>query len=271
MHGYKSLEIIYTLSDLAFYGGSLASSKLAKVCFAGHGGSPRAYSTLLKRLESNGLIKLDKSRSKDPKDWVPQLTSNGIDAHTPLSPHQSWNTGWDGQWRLLSFDLPTHDSLSRNRLRTWLKNLRFGKVQGSVWINHRSLTEIRQSFAQQNVPPDSILCIEGSFWTEASSRQYLEKAWPLDQMQKAYADYLKFLDSHTSVTPSLEAYLIWKNQEKHLWNVALTLDPLLPREIWSQTDRGPNLALEAEQRRRQATQSWHETVDQWTDLADTNG
>ncbi len=268
MQGSKSLEIIGILSDLALYGGSLATSKLAKLCFAGHGGSPRAYATLLKRLEANGLIELDKSGSTDPKDWVPQLTSNGMEAHAPPSPEQSWNAGWDGKWRLLTFDLPTHDSLSRNRLRGWLKALRFGKVQGSVWINHRSLAEIRQSFAQQNVPPDGILCMEGTFWAEGSSKEYIEKAWPLDQMQKTYADYLQFLDSNASVTTSFPAYQTWKAKEKRLWNLALSLDPLLPQEIWTQTNRGPNLALAAEQRRRQAIQAWQDTADQWTDLPD---
>ncbi|MDQ8181995.1 hypothetical protein [Pelagicoccus sp. SDUM812005] len=263
----KSLEILAIIGDLALETGAFAARKVSKICFAQHGGTRRAYTELLRRLEANELIIVEQIDSADPEDWVLRLTATGTQKHSPASPLRAWESPWDGLWRMLTFDLPAHDHSARSRLRSWLEELRFGKLQGSVWINHRSLSEIKRSFATLKVPPNAIVCMEGTFWDKGNEGQYVEKAWRLSAAQDAYSKYLKFLDQLQMPAPSFQTYQKWRSQERPLWNHALSLDPLLPRDLWNRCRRGANLALEAESRRAAAKRAWSETIPHWTDLS----
>jgi len=265
MKGPRSLEIISLLADLGFYGVTIASSQLAKICLEAYGGSNRAYITLLRRLEKSGHISLESNPQigGNSSSWVPRLTAKGKAVIGSPSPLTAWESKWDGKWRLITFDLPSHDSKARFRLRERLKMLRFGKLQGSVWISHRNLPELETSFAKLNVDSHSILCIEGNFWNSPSPQSYVENAWPLNHLQSAYSNYLRFLDTYDRTEKNLKNYQSWSSQEQSLWSAALKDDPLLPQELWPQNRLGNNLALEAEARRTSEYKNWLSSAPNW--------
>ena len=47
-------------------------------------------------------------------------------------PETQWARPWDGQWRLVLFDVPTGQNSQRERLRRYLRDKGFGYVQNSV-------------------------------------------------------------------------------------------------------------------------------------------
>ncbi len=263
MRGPKSFELLGILADIAVEGGQLAANKLASICFKAYGGSDRAYLSVLKRLEEKGLISIEKDDPNDKSTCVPQLTAAGKREIEPNCPFQAWNSKWDGQWRLLTFDLPKGDSKSRFRLREWLKAFHFGKLQGSVWLSHRSLKDIENSFAELEISPDQVVCIEGSFWGSGDNDTYVEKAWPLDRVQEAYAKYLDFLSSTQAAAKTLKGYQNWKLAEQALWSDATNMDPLLPQALWPKSRRDSNLALQAYQKRQEAIQNWQNAALTW--------
>jgi hypothetical protein len=62
----------------------------------------------------------------------------------PSDPEERWARPWDGQWRLVLFDVPTGQNSQRERLRRYLREKGFGYVQNSVWITPDPLTEERE-------------------------------------------------------------------------------------------------------------------------------
>lgn len=252
MHGPKSLELMMELADLALYGGILASKAIAKRTFAIHGGKPKAYKSLLQRLERKGVIAIEKRNSPDPRDWLPHLTDSGAATIMDQNPRDAWEAKWDGTWRLLTFDLPSHDSQSRSQLRRWLKTIKFGKIQGSVWITHRPMTEIELSFGKLEIPPKHIVCMSGKFWDRTQNDHYVEQAWNLDKVQDAYADYIDFLKLNPPTELKSDERLIWLRRERSIWTAATQIDPMLPQALWP-SSRGNNpRALEAASRREEA-------------------
>jgi hypothetical protein len=59
-------------------------------------------------------------------------------------PEAQWARPWDGQWRLVLFDVPTGQNAQRERLRRYLRDKGFGYLQNSVWISPDPLTAERE-------------------------------------------------------------------------------------------------------------------------------
>lgn len=262
MKAPKSLELMMLLSDLAIEGGNLTAKAIAKACFANHGGKASAYRVFLERLEKSGVVRLEKGDSTDPAEWIPQLTQSSPALPHRESPLEAWESEWDGLWTLLAFDLPTNDAKSRFRLREWLKEGKFGKLQGSVWISHRSLSSLENSFEQLELEPNHVACMEGRFWNASETDTFVEKAWKLDQIQDSYADYLRFLDAHPPLDSTPAEFRNWRQRETSLWLAATQKDPMLPKILWPKKREGKNRALEAANRRDQAKKSWLQTASQ---------
>ncbi|MBI4127679.1 MAG: hypothetical protein HY459_01270 [Parcubacteria group bacterium] len=104
----------------------------------------------LKRWERNGFI-----HKRRKTDWDFVLTKKGkellkervIEELTIRKPKR-----WDGQWRLVIFDIPEKYSEARNLLRWKLKNLGFRYVNLSVWaFPYECRDEINAVAAYYNV------------------------------------------------------------------------------------------------------------------------
>jgi phenylacetic acid degradation operon negative regulatory protein len=49
-------------------------------------------------------------------------------------PEQCWERQWDGQWRIVLFDVPLQKNTQRRRLWRYLRDKGFGYLQNSVWV-----------------------------------------------------------------------------------------------------------------------------------------
>lgn len=50
--------------------------------------------------------------------------------------------GWDGQWRIIIFDIPERMRVKRNILRDALKRIGFIKLQHSVWVYPHDVSDL---------------------------------------------------------------------------------------------------------------------------------
>lgn len=61
---------------------------------------------------------------------------------------------WDGKWRIVVFDIPEKDRMFRDILRLHLKNLRFLKLQQSVFVSphpfEKTILELVRLYAAEN-------------------------------------------------------------------------------------------------------------------------
>ena len=81
-------------------------------------------------LERQQLLERDGSA---PDDRLYRLSAQGrLHVLGGRDPEERWTRPWDGEWRLVLFDVPMGQNAQCERLRRYLRDKGFGYVQNSV-------------------------------------------------------------------------------------------------------------------------------------------
>lgn len=196
---------------------------------------------------SNGLLRqihrLEKQmylekRGQRMDERLIRLTEAGrIHALGGRDPVERWKRSWDGQWRMILFDVPEDESLLRARLRRFLQKNAFGCLQKSVWITPDSLTPLRKKLFPRDDQSGTFLCMEGRPCGGESDKAIVRAAWDFDDISALYVQHQRILslfpkreEGETDVTYA-ERLLAWGKQERHAWNRVLERDPFLPHAL----------------------------------------
>lgn len=182
-------------------------------------------------LQTKGLLTLDNDRNTG--EWVSKLTQSGqASIDEGINPEAEWNTPWDGQWRLFAFDLPKDKGTERQALRKWLKQKRLGKLQGSLWITPKALSNWTDELANRKINPSAAFVLNGKFEGEGEPADYVATAWNFEQINERYSAHQEFLNQTNPGTLDPKGFPEWFQKETALWRIAFEADPFLPRELW---------------------------------------
>ena len=187
----------------------------------------------LRRLEAKGLIEAAEARGEQ----VLRLTRSGQAAFDGgRDPEAAWNRDWDGNWHLLTFDLPREASQARVKFWRWLRARRFGRLQGSVWITADPVSDLAAVAQEAGLDPGLVVVFTGRIENEQPG-QVVAKAWDFPGLDRAYREYLEFskrilamLRRHQQPLPMAELAPIL-SEDRRLWWAAVRSDPFLPKAI----------------------------------------
>ena len=184
-------------------------------------------------LEKQWILERDNSSRNDR---LYRLTAAGrLHVLGGRDPQERWGRDWDGQWRMVLFDVPTGQNAQRERLRRYLRAKGFGYLQNSVWITPDPLEEEKQILGGGRINVESLLLLEARPCAGESDTEIVAGAWDFERINRRYAKYLKVLEERP--TPSLrsergaKALLSWATTERQTWLDAVTNDPLLPARL----------------------------------------
>ena len=135
--------------------------------------SPRTVSNTVRRLERRGYLKRLPIKG-GTKFTVTPTGRRFVDLETlkdlrlAIPPAQ-----WDGQWRLVVFDVPEHQRYLRNVFRKKLRDLGFRYAQRSVWLYpfpcENELTELAQRL---NIVDHVLIVVAASISSETRYLRY---------------------------------------------------------------------------------------------------
>ena len=184
-------------------------------------------------LERQQLLERDAS---SPDDRLYRLSAQGrLHVLGGRDPEERWARPWDGQWRLVLFDVPTGQNSQREKLRRYLRDKGFGYVQNSVWITPDPLTEERQILGGGKINVESLLLLEARPCAGESDAEIVAGAWDFERINRRYARHLKILGERPGGAlrndAAAKALLRWAAAEREAWLEAVTNDPLLPGRI----------------------------------------
>jgi phenylacetic acid degradation operon negative regulatory protein len=185
------------------------------------------------RLEKQALLERDASA---PKDRLYRLTAQGrLHVLGGRDPEERWARSWDGQWRLVLFDVPTGQDTQRQQLRRYLWEKGFGYLQNSVWITPDPLMEERQILGGGKINVESLLLLEARPCAGESDAEIVAGAWDFDRINRRYIGHLKILEERPESPlwseTAAKVLLRWATAERDAWTEAVTNDPLLPGRL----------------------------------------
>jgi phenylacetic acid degradation operon negative regulatory protein len=187
-------------------------------------------------LEKRQLVERD---ARSTNDRLYRLTAEGrLHVLGGRDPEQRWARFWDGQWRLVLFDVPTEQNTQRERLRRYLRDRGFGYVQNSVWITPDPLEGERQILGGGKIDVESLLLLEARPCAGESDTEIVAGAWDFDRINCRYARHLRVMEKKPGGalgnSARARALLRWAGAEREAWLEAVKIDPLLPAGLLPQ-------------------------------------
>jgi phenylacetic acid degradation operon negative regulatory protein len=196
--------------------------------------SETAYRMAQYRLERAGLIARQRDGGRRP---ILALTEAGEAQRDPVfRPEPLWNARWRGTWSLLVYDVPEKDRGYRNVLRRFLKRMRMGCLQNSVWISPRDIRPEYDDLATAVAVDDVAVLFEARSLLGHTPRRIVEDAWDFDTLAQAHRWYIgvagSALNSIREQGLSRDALLDLARREIYAYRSVTAGDPLLPHELW---------------------------------------
>lgn len=200
----------------------------------------RAYYAACYRLRKAGLVAYRRDGGAVP---VMYLTDAGESAVSPaLRRHSPWPKSWDGLWRMLLYDVPEKDRAYRESLRAFLKRMRMGCLQRSVWITPRDIRPDFEDLQEAASVGDYAFLFESRTVLGQRAEVLVKTAWNMDELGRNQARYIEQNAERSDrvrsacCTPSDLANLARADTLSFL--AAMDKDPFLPRPLWPRGYRG---------------------------------
>ncbi len=183
-------------------------------------------------LVGRGLIDAGASGTKDAL----RLTELGLTVFEGgRRPEESWERNWDGDWRVLAFDLPMNVNEVRLRFWRWLRANHFGKLQGSVWIAPDPVPSIEKMAKKTGFDPAAVVVFTGRVAAGQEPREIAAKAWDFGAIDAGYRQYRNFAgDSLRKIrreSPPSDDLREILREDRRLWLRSVRRDPLLPGSL----------------------------------------
>jgi phenylacetic acid degradation operon negative regulatory protein len=191
----------------------------------------------LKDLRRSGVLEVQGTAKA--REW--RLTERGrVAANGGIDPISRWSRKWDGQWRLVLFDLPARHQRLRTTLWRWLKRQRLGYLQNSVWVTPDAINETSIPLRHLKLTPDSLTVIEGAPAPPDSNEDIVRSAWDFAAIDRKYARSIEVaIGGRKYIRAARPAEMRkWLGEERVAWMEAIASDPLLPEALWPETYLG---------------------------------
>lgn len=156
-------------------------------------------------------------------EWVDQLQEEPLAraACGDLFPWPSWARSWDGQWRVLCFDIPAQPAARRRKLLRYLRQKKFGFLQRSLWVSPDFPLELMDTFRAET-ETHTLLVWNAANPIGMSAAALSQQAWDFEKVNRTYQRILHGGESDRNGLARLLEFT-------KLWHQAVQLDPLLPR------------------------------------------
>lgn len=172
------------------------------------------------------------------------ISDHGLDSlQDYLRPERWWSKKWSGIWYLLVFDVPEADRAYRNALRAFLKRLRLGCFQKSVWITPHDIRPDYDDLAEA-AALDAFACLfEAKTVLGMPSEKVVWASWDMDRLYEIQSRFCDLCRENAEALCGLgfvgqEDLLQLVSLQLEAYRSAFVLDPLLPNELLPRDYKG---------------------------------
>ncbi len=152
-------------------------------------------------------------------------------AEIKKSLHHARQEEWDGNWRVVFFDIPEAKRKLRDDLRSELKKLGFGLWQRSAWITPFDITKELNSYLQKQDLSSVVQILVGERFGELGDRDFAAKVWPLKDITERYRALLSVWEGEIGKESTAEERFEAAASLHNRYLDILASDPQLPPEL----------------------------------------
>jgi phenylacetic acid degradation operon negative regulatory protein len=218
-------------------GGEIGIGSLVKL-MGNFGLSEQAIRSAVSRMCRSGLLKAKRANRKS----YYSLTSEGHNLLTEGAQRifQRKESGWDGNWNIVSYSIPERKRKARDKLRLELGLLGYGALGEATWISPYDLTrEVQKLLKKLNIE-EYVNIFSARHQGDTDPKQIVSNCWNLDKIHQMYVDFLaeyrpkleehrKRLDNGETIEPS--QYFVARFNLIHEYRKLPFSDPDLPLEL----------------------------------------
>lgn len=192
-----------------------------------------AYRSSVDRLRKQGLITVLKTDASMPTLKLTHAALNSLPDY--YTPEKFWNKRWCKRWYILMFDVPEKDRAYRDTLRKFLRKLRCGCLQKSVWVTP---VDIRPDYDDLNraAAVESVAFLfESRTVLGFGDQSVVQEAWNFEKLRQIQDLYIRTAEKNLNrlreITPTEKEIMQLLQTDNIAYSQAMCLDPLLPREL----------------------------------------
>jgi phenylacetic acid degradation operon negative regulatory protein len=193
----------------------------------------RAYYNATQRLRKKGLLASGSVGGRTPEL---RLTNEGCEGMAAcFRPENSWNRKWKGIWYMFVYDIPEKDRQYRDVLRQFLKRLRLGCLQQSVWVTPNDIRPEFDDLREAAGVDGFAYLFEVRTVLGLPRGKVVEDAWNFDRINEIQAHYCKVysrnLDLLLENQVGLGNLVELLRNELEAYRSVFEIDPLLPSAL----------------------------------------
>ena len=191
-----------------------------------------AYYNAMSRLRKKGLV-----AHRDDAGDLPVLVLTDAAKQRRAAYHRPdklWNTRWNGIWYMLIFDVPESERQYRDTLRKFLKQLRMGWLQKSVWITPRDIRPEYDDLEKSACVNSVAYLLESRTVLHRDQQELVYNTWDFEKLHILQSHYLNTFSQNLELLPRAqgeEQLMDLLYQESEAYIHAMRIDPLLPKEL----------------------------------------
>ena len=158
-----------------------------------------------------------------------ELTSLGENKYKRRFSIFGQNKKWDGEFMVVIFDIPEVKKVTRERVRSKLKQLGFGMLQKSIYISPYHFEEDLREFLIGNELENDVLVLSARKLFAGNLKSMSQKVWHLSDLNEAYQEVLTLVKKSNESAGVSKPELL--NKAFGLYMDSLLKDPMLPNEL----------------------------------------
>lgn len=192
-----------------------------------------AFRNASKRLRDKGLVVCESSGGKTPKLFLSDSGREQIPLY--FTPEKQWNRRWNDIWYMLIYDVPEADRKYRDVLRSFLKRMRMGCLQKSVWVTPEDIRPDFDDLSQTANIDGFAYLLEARTVLGLSSERIVSDAWNFDRLERLQQHYCEIceenIDRLEQGSPSSAELAELIRTSLEAYHGAFMEDPLLPTPL----------------------------------------
>lgn len=242
MHARALLFTIYG-SYVRYYGGHIEIASLIRL-MGEQGFTSGAVRAAVMRVSQQGWLE---SRRKGDKSYY-ALTERGRQRMEEAAEriYKFKREQWDGQWRMLVYNMPEKKRELRAQIRQELKWLGWGSLSNSVWITPNKIIDMTREHLRSYRINRYVEIFESKHIAFSTDQELIKQCWDWAEIEKRYEEFLSFykprLEKALKEPVSPETAFVEKTELVHEYRKFLFIDPRLPAELSPAKPRGEDIS-----------------------------